>query len=405
MKKQNMGLGIRTWGVFIFVAALLVSTLHTTGIYAEEVTPEDKQAYKEALEDTETATQAEIFRGLLAVVPGPDRINYERLHGDQIELANQDASGGSPVKVVTFLSMDSYKYNYEKKIGKVDTLTKSIWVTVVPEMKNFFVGQQCPPTKQRIKQVLGLNPAWEFDVLVELWVNSKDLFRPTPDPEITDHEGELSKIKKYKDVVDQWTFPSELNAFLTIDDDALFLDGYWVPTQTFKEWFIESANEPYSTEGEIANWRAPWTRLGYSYDWGNKDNHVGLSEFLVRINPYDGNLWVQYGRAIIHGTPEWDEHFRCGPGSPMLSATTSGAGVALSWTSVSGADGYNLRYKEAQRGAPFTPPFADDATVDLENMSKLDIPLPSGSCYYVAVQSYDDRGAGGLSNIEYVYVP
>ncbi len=396
-----MRVGKRSWVALFFAAALLLTFLHTNGTRAEEVTPENKQAFKEALEDTKTATQAEIFRGLLAVTPGPDVINYERLHGDRIEWMDQNAPGHSPVQVVACMSMDSYLANYANKMGKAETLTKSIWVTVVPELKNFFVGKECPPTSARIRQVLGLNPAYSYEVLVELWVDSTDLFRPTPDPEITDHEAELStKIKE-----NHWTFPSELNAFLTIDESALFLDGSWTDTRTFKQWFTEQADIPYSTEGEIENWRNPWTRLGYTYDWGNKDNHVGLSEFLIRINPYDGNLWVQYGRAIISGTPEWDEYFRCGPGSPMLSATSSVEGVALSWTGVSGADGYTLRFKESQRGAPFTPPFADDATYDLGNTREINIPLPSGSCYYVAVQSYDNQGAGGFSNIAYVYIP
>ena len=26
---------------------------------------------------------------------------------------------------------------------------------------------------------------------------------------------------------------------------------------------------------------APWTRLGYTYDWGESSNHVGLSEFVL----------------------------------------------------------------------------------------------------------------------------
>ena len=29
----------------------------------------------------------------------------------------------------------------------------------------------------------------------------------------------------------------------------------------------------------------PWTRLGYTYDWGNPRNLVGLSEFVLRIDP------------------------------------------------------------------------------------------------------------------------
>jgi len=28
----------------------------------------------------------------------------------------------------------------------------------------------------------------------------------------------------------------------------------------------------------------PWTRLGYTYDWGDSATHVGLSEFILEQN-------------------------------------------------------------------------------------------------------------------------
>ena len=28
----------------------------------------------------------------------------------------------------------------------------------------------------------------------------------------------------------------------------------------------------------------PWTRLGYTYDWGDSTTHVGLSEFILEQN-------------------------------------------------------------------------------------------------------------------------
>ena len=30
--------------------------------------------------------------------------------------------------------------------------------------------------------------------------------------------------------------------------------------------------------------RFPWTRLGYTYDWGNSTSEIGLSEFVIKNN-------------------------------------------------------------------------------------------------------------------------
>jgi hypothetical protein len=29
---------------------------------------------------------------------------------------------------------------------------------------------------------------------------------------------------------------------------------------------------------------SPWTRLGYTYDWGDSKTHIGLSEFVIEQN-------------------------------------------------------------------------------------------------------------------------
>lgn len=74
-----------------------------------------------------------------------------------------------------------------------------------------------------------------------------DLFRPSPDPEITDHEAQLS-------------FPD--SKFLNVINEYI-------------KWFNGQKAESYGQGGY------PWTRLGYTYDWGNPDSEVGLSEFVI----------------------------------------------------------------------------------------------------------------------------
>jgi len=93
---------------------------------------------------------------------------------------------------------------------------------------------------------LGLPPNASNSVFVEFWVNPDDLFRPAADCEIGDTSAQLS-------------FP----------DNA---------TAEYKAWF--DSNIIYS----YYPMQYPWTRLGYTYDWGSSESHVGLSEFVLAQN-------------------------------------------------------------------------------------------------------------------------
>ena len=44
----------------------------------------------------------------------------------------------------------------------------------------------------------------------------------------------------------------------------------------FKNWFDDQASKSYTGENPH-----PWTRLGYTYDWGSNADKYGLSEFIV----------------------------------------------------------------------------------------------------------------------------
>ena len=325
MEKRKLNFG--SWVISLLVTLLLVLASPVGKSYSGDVDPADKQAFFDALVDTEDATQREISTKLLAVVPWYDTLNDNRLHGSSLKWENPDDPSNSRVLVVAFMDRSGYDKYYKKNLEEGQetyTLTKSLWVTVVPELKNFFIGKECPPTAKRLVKLYGLNPAFEYDVLLEIWVYPKDLFRPSPDPEVTDHEGELSV--KIDD--DNWTFPSDSNAFLTIDMKILFKDSAYqkkppepVP---FKTWFMNRAQTIYHRKGDDPGaWGWPWSRLGYTYDWGNPNDHVGLSEFIIRIDPdkpvdpekpdgVKGAIIVKLERAIDSAKPdEWDNYFRC----------------------------------------------------------------------------------------------
>jgi len=401
MEKKNGKFRDASRWVLFFAAASLIFGFHAE-IYAETNALEEQYLeYKKALEDTKETTQAEIFKDLLAVVPRLDVTNYLRLNGDEIRWNNDKTR----VLVVAFVKKYDWDTYYKPNIDKEYQAPVSLWVTVVPEMKNFLVGKECPPTKERIVQVLGLHPInSSYEVLVEMWVDPKILFRPSPDPEITDHEAELAN--RIGTSI-WWEYPSDQNAFLTLDDSVFFLESAWstLGNLTFQEWYENRAATIYNTSGAESTWGWPWTRLGYTYDWGDKDNHVGLSEFVVRIDPDKKSATVIPVQGIVAGTADWDAYFRCGPKAPMLAITTSATGITLEWNKVPGAEGYHLRYKQVERGARFEPPFEEGDQIDVGDTNIFDTTMSAGACFYVAVQSYNREGRGGISNIEYFYIP
>jgi hypothetical protein len=138
MKKIRAGFG--SWVVF-FVVALSVFWIFPIGAgFGEGVTPEDEKAYKEAMEDTKVAEQTEISTRLLAVVPWYDTLNDEMLHGSSITWENPADPENSRVLVETIVDRLDYETYYKPYIGKETKLTYSTWVTVVPELKNYFIG-------------------------------------------------------------------------------------------------------------------------------------------------------------------------------------------------------------------------------------------------------------------------
>ncbi|MDJ0900396.1 MAG: hypothetical protein QNJ55_16450 [Xenococcus sp. MO_188.B8] len=131
-----------------------------------------------AIEDAENPEPYEISTNLTA-------INKENRN-----LIWEGEPGKSRVLVATWTrpKPDEYKVDLEKQEYP------EIWVTVVPELNNFCYRYQSSEEgdlELRLKQLLGLRPDSQKKHIVEMWVDPKYLFRPSKDPEITDHEAEL----------------------------------------------------------------------------------------------------------------------------------------------------------------------------------------------------------------------
>ena len=132
--------------------------------------------------------------------------------------------------------------------GVVNTTWGETWVTVAPELKNFFKDNSVPAGNitVRAEQLLGLPRNNGNTHFVELWVRPHDLFRPSPDCEIND-------------TVTQLTFPENADS-------------------AYKKWFNDNIIYSYFSK------QYPWTRLGYTYDWGNPYGSFGLTEYVIRQN-------------------------------------------------------------------------------------------------------------------------
>jgi hypothetical protein len=203
-----------------------------------------QEAYQAAIHDAEVAEPGEISTHLTAITP------------HNTDLIWEGAAGTSRVLVVTWTSWTGYDDLVGKSI-RVDDLAKSVetsrdtWVTLAPELRDFCKKQLFDSAGMalRVEQLIGLPPHNGKTRFVAFWVDPDDLFRPSPDPEISDHEAELD-------------FPTSPR-FLTISTEHA-------------DWFNSLKETSYGPDGY------PWTRLGYTYDWGNPFCRCGLSEFVIR---------------------------------------------------------------------------------------------------------------------------
>lgn len=227
--------------------------------------------YSSAVHDTRTVTPEEIS------------VNLTPITSDNRNLIWENGIPGSRVLVLSWIRGSDAKY-YD---GSVDpacvpgssncTLKADLWVTVAPEMRDFFHAKI--PQPLRIAQLLGVPPeyAGEERRMVELWVSPQDIFRPCPDPEITDRECQAG-------------FP--FDPFRTFDstERVRATEGPgWNVFMNYTGWFNNRKNYIYyhpRNYPTIAPY--PWTRLGYTYDWGSSD-HRGLSEFVVHGRKQSGS--------------------------------------------------------------------------------------------------------------------
>jgi len=185
--------------------------------------------YAESVRDAIIADSSELPDNLIVVSPENSKLRWN---------AAKDS-----VLVCSFFN-GSYKNSYP--VGKQITVSwGEMWVTTVPELQTVMTSfSNISDEKLRTEQLLGLPPNTKNTHIVEFLVSPNDLFRPAPDKEISDSKSQL---------------------FYTDFSDT-----------AHRQWFADKLLTSYHTANPY-----PWTRLGYTYDWGNPATEVGLSEFVI----------------------------------------------------------------------------------------------------------------------------
>lgn len=242
--------------------------------------------YSSAVHDARTVTPAKISRNLTPIT------------SENRDLIWENGIPGSRLLVLSWIRGSDARY-YD---GSVDpacrpdsdscTLRADIWVTVAPEMKRYFM--EVPPQPLRIAQLLGVPPEYaaEDRRMVELWVSPRDLFRPCPDQEITDRECRAG-------------FPPDPFGPFGPDERYRATEGPgWNVFMNYTGWFNNRKSYIYANPRNYpASSPYPWTRLGYTYDWGSP-NHVGLSEFVVHGRKQN-NSGISVGIRSLSTTTEY----------------------------------------------------------------------------------------------------
>ena len=211
-------------------------TARTEPLDAEQL----EALYTSAVADAAMASPVEISSELTPIAPYVQSLIRRRAPGD--------SAGREPrhVRVATWTS-------HLDTVARGDSLQTTwgdTWVTVAPEMQTFCqaLNLRGDALDVRLAQRLGLPPDTRHEHFVEYWVRPANLFRPCPDPEITDQDCELSR-------------PRPASRVQVSAEHTAWMDS------------VHAAS--YGDNGY------PWTRLGYTYDWNPATPETGPSEYVI----------------------------------------------------------------------------------------------------------------------------
>jgi hypothetical protein len=219
------------------MALICVSVLVAQAVHAAPSKAELNAAYKLACWRAQHISTSDFDDHLTPIAHSNPNLEWKQINGEDYVLG---------------VTWNSGRYNGLD--GQPDTLspTQWVWITAVPYMVNWCAAYHPTdlPLTVRLAQLLGMPPDPGDTVFTTIWVRPKDLRRPAPDPRIT------------------------TTTMTALDFPPNF------PDDTYQQWFYRQAAVSYVMPDDE---EYPWTRLGYTYDWGNPVKpHIGLSEYVIR---------------------------------------------------------------------------------------------------------------------------
>ena len=119
-----------------------------------------------------------------------------------------------------------------------------IWLYSTKEMRDWYMLNKMNTFERtlRLKQLLGKDYNSKDTFVSTLWINPSNVSRP---------------------------------AFISDVNKPMQTSFSEAETPEFKEWFRNKEGFCYETH------KYPWTRLGYSFDWGSDSDRYGMSEFVA----------------------------------------------------------------------------------------------------------------------------
>lgn len=204
--------------------------------------------YEAAIADAAEAKQEEIYP-LVTVTLESEGVTWDR--------------DSTRVLVITF--------HDRPDIYDTDTLVMSqeVWVVSEKELYSWYKANKTgvKDWDVRLKQLLGIRANAKYTHFSALWVKPMDLVRPAYQTDVKLDSMTLSFGEDFKDY----------------DSDKEF-------KLSFKRWFDDNRAKAYDKKTGY-----PWTRLGYTYDWGAEGKKYGLTEFLILK---DSHVRVQFTKNV-----------------------------------------------------------------------------------------------------------
>lgn len=191
--------------------------------------------YLAAVMAVQSAGPEKLAPALVSLVPGSPGVVF-----------NADGTAAAMVTLTDWTG-------YADSEGQPMTLTREVWLTPVPELQDMcrsYVAAGGTNPGLRSPQFLGMPPKTKPVTIVTMMVPLAGMFRPTVNPQID-------------------STAAVFDAGQVLPDDPAY--------PNHADWFRLQKSLAYDPANPY-----PWTRMGYTFDWGNPTNPIGSSEFVVR---------------------------------------------------------------------------------------------------------------------------